>query len=255
MSLAWRSLLVLLIVTACGTGATSSDGDASSDAGSTAPGTGDGSTTTVGATSMVATTMVATTMEGSDGVPGCPAFEDEASPGSITIEIANLRAEAVWLPMSAGCIFPVPFVLTGPDGVEAPWREPDCGTCAGAVQGDCPCPPPFCDERTALYLEAGATVRYEWSGLVYVEETVPAACPGIANCGASCGRAVVAPAGDYTFAVEAGGASGCAMEPCACTPMDGSCTLYDPAMMFTGLVSVEGVLALPGGTSVQVAIE
>jgi hypothetical protein len=256
MSLAWRSLLVLFTITACGTGATSSEGDASSDAGSTTPGTADGSTTMVGATSMVATAMASSdATEGSDGVPGCPAFDDEASPGSITIEITNMRAEAVWLPMSADCIDPVPYVLMGRDGAEAPWRAPGCGTCAGAVQGNCPCPPPFCDEVTALYLEAGATVRYDWSGLVHLEEMVPEACPGIADCGATCRRAVVAPAGDYTFTIQAGGASGCAVEPCACTPMDGSCTLLDPGMMFTGLGSVDGVLALPGGTSVQIAIE
>jgi hypothetical protein len=255
MSSTWRALLVLLTATACGTGATSSEDDASSDAGSTAPATGDGSTTTVGATSMVATAVASSdSTEGSDGVPGCPAFDDEASPGSITIEITNMRAEAVWLPMSADCSGSVPYVLAGPDGTEAAWRAPACGTCAGAVQGDCPCPPPFCDEVTALYLEAGATVRYDWSGLVHLEEMVPEACPGIADCGASCQRAVVPPAGDYTFTIQVG-ASGCSVEPCACMPMDGSCTLLDPGMMFTGLAGVDGVLALPGGTSVQIAIE
>jgi hypothetical protein len=239
MGPARTSLLSVLVVTACGPGASSSDGDGSG----------------TGATSTVTTATSATdSADGSDGVPGCPAFADEASPGPIAIEITNLRAEAAWLPMGAGCIDPVPWVLTGPDGADVSWRAPACGTCEGAVQGQCPCPPPFCEEATALYLEAGATVRYDWSGLVHVPEEVPQACPGIDDCGQTCERAVVAPAGDYAFAIEVGGAEGCATEPCACPPIDGSCTLYDPGMSFTGLVGLEGALVLPGGSMVQIAI-
>lgn len=244
MRLVWTSLLALfttnITMTACGTGATSSDDDASSDAGST----------TVGATSMGATGL-----DSADGGPGCPAFADEASPGPISIEVINMRAEAVWVPMGAGCIDPVPYVLRGPNGAELAWRAPACGTCEGAVQGQCPCPPPFCDEVTALYLEPGASVRYEWSGLVHVGESVPHECSGIADCGATCQRAEVAPGGEHVFSIMAGGASGCAVEPCACMPTDGACTLLDAGMMFTDLVAVEATLALPGAAAVQLAIE
>lgn len=262
----WISIVALFGfgITACGTGGSSSEGDASADAGSsTAAGSGsgsgaateEGSATEAGGTSMGATSMGATGMGSTDDGPGCPAFADEASPGVISIEVTNLRAEAVWVPMGAGCIEPVPYVLTGPDGAEVAWRAPACGTCEGAVQGQCPCPPPFCDEATALYLEPGATVRYEWSGLVHVDEVVPQECPGIADCGATCQRAVVAPAGEHVFAIMAGGASGCAVEPCACMPMDGACTLYDAGMVFTELVDVEAMIVLPGAGVVALDIE
>lgn len=195
------------------------------------------------------------TAAASDDTSGCPAFPDESSPGAIAIEITNMRAEGVWLPMSADCIGPVPWGLTGADGAEVAWRAPACGTCAGAVQGQCPCPPPFCDAVTGLFLEPGATARYEWSGLVYVPETIPSACAGIDSCGATCERAEVAAAGDYTFAIQAGGATGCAVEPCACTPTDGACTLLDYQMTFTDLADVEATVTLPGGALVQLAIE
>lgn len=245
MKLAWRSLLVLPLAAACGPGATSSDDDSSS----TTP------SSEADSTAAVSTAMASDSVGSSEDGAGCPAFADERSPGSITIEITNMRTEGVWLPMSADCIVPVPWVLTGADGAEVPWRAPSCGTCAGAVQGQCPCPPPFCDEVTGLYLEAGASVRYEWSGLVYVDETVPDACPGIAMCGESCQRAVVAAMGDYTFAIQAGAATGCAVEPCACMPTDGSCTLLDYEMTFTELTDVEATVTLPGGSMVQLAIE
>lgn len=245
MKLAWRSLLVLPLAAACGTGATSSDGDSSSSSTASDP----------DSTTAAVTASGESTAGASEGGSGCPAFADESSPGTITVEITNARAEGVWLPMSADCIGPVPWVLTAADGAEVPWRAPACGTCEDAVQGQCPCPPPFCDEVTGLYLEAGASVQYEWSGLVYVDETVPDACPGIAMCGEACQRAVVAAMGDYTFAIQAGEATGCAVEPCACTPTDGSCTLLDYAMTFTELTDVEGTVTLPGGSMVQLAIE
>jgi hypothetical protein len=97
-------------------------------------------------------------------------------------------------------------------------------------------------------------VQYEWSGIAYVEEAIPEQCPGSDVCGSACQRAAVAPAGSYTFTVQAGGATGCAIEPCGCIPMDGSCTLLDPEMMFTMLTSIEGSLVLPGESSVQIAI-
>jgi hypothetical protein len=233
--------------TGCGTGATTSgSGDGSSDAGTSAPDTGG---------TMSTSSTASNTADASDDAAGCPAFEDDASPGSITLEVTNMRADGVWLPMSANCIDPVPWALAGPGGTGVAWRDPGCGTCEGAVQGNCPCPPPFCDEVTALFLEPGATVRYTWAGLVYVGEDIPAACPGVDACGTSCARAVVADPGSYAFTVEAGGAMGCAVEPCACTPMDGSCTLLDPGMMFTGLTSFEGGLELPGGSLAQIVIE
>jgi hypothetical protein len=247
MTLALRSLLLLPLAAACGPGPTSSDDGSSSTA--TAA---DADSTAAAATAMASSDSAAGSSE--DG-SGCPALADESSPGAITLEITNMRAEGVWLPMSADCIVPVPWVLTGADGAEVPWRAPACGTCAGAVQGQCPCPPPFCDEVTGLYLEAGASVQYEWSGLVYVDETIPAACPGIASCGETCQRAEVAASGDFTFAIQAGEATGCAVEPCACMPTDGSCTLLDYEMTFTELTDVEGTVTLPGGSMVQLAIE
>ena len=156
--------------------------------------------------------------------------------------------------MSNDCIEPVPHAITGPDGVAVAWRAPACGTCEGAVQGDCPCPPPFCDEATALFIEPGATVQYAWSGLAHVAEDIPPACPGIDMCGSTCERSVVPPAGAYSFAIQAGGASGCSTEPCECTPKQGSCTLLDPEMTFTGLADFDAALELPGGSSVEIVV-
>jgi hypothetical protein len=51
---------------------------------------------------------------------------------------------------------------------------------------------------------------------------------------------------EHVFSIMAGGASGCAVEPCACMPMDGACTLLDAGMMFTELMAVEATLVLPG---------
>lgn len=250
MSLAWRSLLVLPVAVACGTGATSSDdGDGSSDA---------GATTTVGSTSMTggnSTVASGDSTAASDDPSECPAFADETSPGPVTIEIINMRAEGVWLPMSPDCIDPVPWLLQASANAVVPWRPPACGTCTGAVQGQCPCPPPFCDQVTALYLEAGATIRYEWSGLVYLEEVVPDACPGIDECGATCQRAVVAPQDYYAFTILAGGATGCAVEPCGCMPVDGSCTLLDPGMRFMMLTGIEESVGWPNESMVQLVIE
>ncbi len=247
-----RCSALLLLLAAC-------PGDDTTGSGSTTATTTAVTTTATTAATMSDPTSTGSSADGSDDGDddgsGCPAFED-ATASAITIELVNMRAEGVWLPMSPDCIDPVPFLLEDPDGAPAAWRAPACGTCEGAVQGDCPCPPPFCDEVTALYLEAGATVQYSWSGVVYVEETVPDACPGIhiAACGTQCQRAITPAAGDYTFTIGAGSASGCAVEPCDCMPSDGSCTLLDPGMSFDGLVDVVATLSLPGESSVQLAI-
>lgn len=260
MRLVLLSSPLLLLVMACpGDDGSSGDDvtDTSATAGTTAATTMMATTDASASGSMSATSAGTTTSAdgSSDDAPACPPFTDEASPGAITIDVVNMRPEGVWLPMSPDCIDPVPFVLTGPDGTEAAWRGPGCGTCEGAVQGDCPCPPPFCDEVTALYLEPGATAQYSWAGLVHVEEEVPRACPGIPECGPSCQRAIVPAAGDYTFTVQAGGATGCAVEPCDCMPMGGSCTLLDPGMSFTMLTDYGGAVTLPGGASVQISID
>ncbi|MCA9709707.1 MAG: hypothetical protein KDK70_27965 [Myxococcales bacterium] len=209
-------------------------------------------TTTAGMTSMPSTD---TADDGSSGGGQCPALADDPSPGTITIEITNARAEGIWVPLIPDCIESVPYEILAPDGQVVAWQPPPCGTCEGAVQGRCPCPPPACEEYTGLYVEAGGTAQYRWSGLAFVDEAVPESCPGIEACGASCRRAVLTPAGTHTLAIQAGRASGCATEPCACTPMDGWCTLYDAGMTFTMLQDFGATLELPGDTMVQIVID
>ncbi|MCA9648386.1 MAG: hypothetical protein H6712_06465 [Myxococcales bacterium] len=250
-------LAILPLALACGDDATAGDDTTTTTATSSGPTTTNASMTSVASEgSTTAADGSTTAADGSsDDAPACPPFPDDASPGPITIDVVNLRPEGVWLPLSPGCISPVPYSLVDPAGAEVDWRGPVCGTCQGAAQGDCPCPPPACDEATGLYLEAGASIQYAWYGLRYVSETIPAACPGIEQCGEACQRAEVAAPGTYTLTVQAGGATGCAVEPCACTPADGSCTLYDAGMAFTMLGDYGGTLDLPGDASVTISID
>lgn len=251
--------LFLLTLTACpGDDGSSDDAPTSGSSGS--------STAAVDSTSDSATSLGTTTdsvtgdatgsdSSSDDGTASCPPFADETSPSPITIDIVNNRPEGVWLPMDADCLESVPWQLTDANGDGVPWRGPSCGTCEGSVQGSCPCPPPFCDELTGLYLEAGASVQYMWSGLTYATHTVPRACPGINDCGETCEQAVVPAAGGYTVTIQAGRAMGCAVEPCDCMPSDGSCTLYDAGMTFSSLTEHGGTLNLPGDSWVVISIE
>lgn len=250
-------VLYALLVVACTGGGGSPGDDASTSAESTvAASTSSDSATSLGGTSNASSGAVdGVDSSGSEQGDRCPAFEDEVAPGPITVEITNNLDNGVWVPLFADCIESVPHAITDPDGVRVPWRSPPCGTCEGAVQGLCPCPPPFCDEYHGLFLEPGAAVEYAWSGLRFEQEEVPPLCPGIAMCGETCERGVVPVDGTYTFTIQVGRAQGCAMEPCACTPMDGSCVLNDEAMTFTMLMDVSGTLDLPGESVVQLSID
>ncbi len=257
----WVPLCSCLLLAACPGDDGSADATVSSEGSvtdSTSSSATDSDSATSSVTSSATDTTSATTTTTADSSSGgdmlCPAFEDARTP-TIAIEITNMRPEGVWLPLTNDCIEPVPFAVHDPADAPLDWRPPPCGTCEGAVQGQCPCPPPFCDEATGLFIEPGATVQYTWNGAMYVEQTVPPECPGIDECGASCGQATIPPAGAYSISIEAGGASGCASEPCACTPADGSCTLLDRGMTFEGLVEIEVALELPGGSAAMLVIE
>ncbi len=203
-----------------------------------------------------ATSAVDGSASGSATAAGqCGDVEDEQVGPLVSIQVVNMRAEGVWLPLQNFCYVSVPYTFTGPSG-PVPYIGPDCGTCQSYAQGNCACPGAACSEDVLLYLEPCGAFEGAWSGGEFVGDMLPPTCGGVQMCGASCQRAVQSPDGMYTFEVQAGAsASGCAVEPCACEPFDGRCTIFDPMAVVDAPQPYSAVLEFPSQTTVTVTID
>ncbi|MCA9704730.1 MAG: hypothetical protein KDK70_02635 [Myxococcales bacterium] len=212
---------------------------------------------TVSADGPTSASSMDATADGSDSAGLlCGDLDDEMVEPAVSIAVVNMRNEGMWLPLINLCYFSVPYTFTGPGGGGVAWVGPDCGTCQSWAQGNCACPGAACSEDVLLYLEPGGVFEGSWSGAEFVSDTLPDTCPGLEQCGATCQRAVQAPAGSYTLEVQAGRtASGCTVEPCACEPFDGRCTVFDMTAAVDDPSPYTAVFDYPSETSVQIVID
>jgi hypothetical protein len=231
------------------------DGAGSSGTGTTGSTSGGSSGSTSGGSS-------GSTSSGSDGDGGsssgggpCDGFEDETIGDAVSVSIRNDLDEPVFVAVGPGCYVTPVFSLEGPGGPMG-LEGPDCGTCEGAIAGNCPCPGAPCANVAFLWLDAGATFDTTWSGATFQRETLPAVCVEHGMCPADCIRVLASEAGAYTFSVLAAtSASGCFEEPCACTPTEGWCFIDGDGTLGEPQIDADATIDYPSDTSVEIVIQ
>jgi len=252
------ALAVAALALACGED--KDDGAGGSDTGTSEDtGTGSSGATSGGSSGGTSSSSSGGTSSGSDDNPSgggpCDGFEDETLGDAVSVSIRNDLEEPVFVAVGPGCYVTPVFSLEGPNGPMG-LEGPDCGTCEGAIAGNCPCPGAPCANVAFLWLDAGAIFETTWSGATFQSETLPAVCVEHGLCPAECIRVLASEAGAYTFSVVAAtSATGCFEEPCACTPSDGWCFIDGDGTLGEPHIDAEETIDYPDTTSVELVIQ
>lgn len=219
------SMMMVVVVSACGPQAGSDDGDGSSSA--TSSGTEDtGSAST-------SSTMSTTTAGDTSGTTGdaCSQFVSTREIGpSVTLRVRNDSDAPVWV-VPVGCGGAAPFELLGLGGESLRWQTGECFPVmcdAFFDAADCYLGCPDCAPPNVARLDPTKRAESTWSGVSLTSlQMTPECAPG-EECQRECLRADQAPGGEYTLqlTVYTGCTGAC---ECDVPDLDGLCPIWEQA--------------------------
>ncbi len=188
----------------------------------------------------------------------CEDFLDTSGGVPVAVTVRNDTGGDIWLVEDLTCSLPPLFRLTDDAGAEV--RQPFQGCTCDALQSEGAACGFTCDgpSEQLVYIPAGASHQWQWTGEMRVARTMPQACYGdTLNSYESCDQVVPAAAGTHTFAVDVftglsnceqgGGGSGC-----TCTPGGGmgSCTIQTFGYASAGKSVSQVSFEVPGDTAI-----
>lgn len=247
MSITCRSLVLCLLVAACGPGSGGDTGGSEGSASDTGTATAADTGTATAADTGTPTTGAAAT---------CDMFVSDAEIGPpVRISLRHTGDEPLWIG-ATGCGGSPAFDIVEDGGRFLLHPDSDCSPtrCDDFLgQPDCSLGCNDCGTAFAVRLDPGAVVDVNWTGVDPIQMTMTAECAPGTQCQRECQRWTRAPAGGYTVQVAA--FRGCT-GACACDPPSpgGACSIYEPLETSDPVVFVVP-LTYPETTTVEVVLE
>lgn len=238
-----RLFVVVALGVACGPDKGETTEGSSSDSGGSS-GTTEGGGSTGGSGGSGGVTEGGGMCEPPPGLPVGPA---------VMITITNMRAEAVFLQGTSGCLPSSGFRVV-PAGSSDPLPiDPDCEfSCSDVIAGvECVCQL-GCPIDAVIRLDPGVSLVKPWSGGQLVRIQLAEEC-GAESCGGHCVELTPAPAGAYTVVVPASSTISECQAPCECPPDEVPCTLQ--GYLGPNDLTVEVALSYPDQTSLEAIIQ